>query len=120
MLPLLSDLLTSSTNSLNANTAASTDGAFLIDGGGGAAAAAAGAAGQPQVAEVAGAVVCALEGMASACVQNSGDPWLYEQALQLLLTMYREPTAVSMFCVGVACWVTDNWGAGRLCVRGRV
>jgi hypothetical protein len=46
-------------------------------------------------AEVAGAVVCALEGMASTCVQQSSNTWLYEQALQLLLLMYREPTQVS-------------------------
>jgi hypothetical protein len=45
-------------------------------------------------AEVAGAVVCALEGMASTCVQQSSNTWLYEQALQLLLMMYREPTQV--------------------------
>jgi hypothetical protein len=49
-------------------------------------------------AQVAGAVVCALEGMASVCVQHGGDPWLYEQALQLLLTLYREPSPVS------GCW----------------
>lgn len=46
-------------------------------------------------AEVAGAVVCALEGMASACVQHYKDIWLYDQALQLLLLMYQEPTPVS-------------------------
>jgi hypothetical protein len=46
-------------------------------------------------AEVAGAVVCALEGMASTCVQQGSNTWLYEQALQLLLVMYREPTQVS-------------------------
>jgi hypothetical protein len=45
-------------------------------------------------AEVAGAVVCALEGMASTSVQQSSNTWLYDQALQLLLMMYREPTQV--------------------------
>jgi hypothetical protein len=32
--------------------------------------------------------------MASTCVQQSSNTWLYEQALQLLLMMYREPTQV--------------------------
>jgi hypothetical protein len=47
-------------------------------------------------AEVAGAVVCSLEGMASSCVQQSTDKWLYDQALQLLLSMYREPSKVGL------------------------
>jgi hypothetical protein len=59
-------------------------------------------------AEVAGAVVCALEGMASTCVQQSSNTWLYEQALQLLLMMYREPSQVSAadagFVVRPICW----------------
>lgn len=50
---------------------------------------------QAMTAEVAGAVVTALEGMASACAERSDDTWVYDQALQLLLTMYREPTVVS-------------------------
>jgi hypothetical protein len=33
--------------------------------------------------------------MASTCVQQSSNTWLYEQALQLLLMMYRKPTQVS-------------------------
>ena len=48
-------------------------------------------------ASVAAAVVCALQGMASACVQqqrSDRDAWLYNQALQLLLMLYREPTPV--------------------------
>lgn len=52
-------------------------------------------------ADVAGAVVCALEGMASACVQLGRDTWLYDQALQLLLMMYREPTPVG--CLSNVC-----------------
>jgi hypothetical protein len=53
-------------------------------------------AGQVTQAEVAGAVVCALEGMASVCVQRGRDQWLYDQALQLLMTMYREPSQVGL------------------------
>jgi hypothetical protein len=63
---------------------------------------AAAADGQPLPAEVAGAVVCTLEGMASACVQHGREPWLYEQSLQVLLTMYRDPTPVRWWpCVCV-------------------
>lgn len=99
LLPLLADLLTSastavsSTRSTTGSIAAGAAGA----GGAGAAegAAAAAAAAQATPAEVAGAVVCALEGMASVCVQRGQDQWLYGQALQLLLRMYREPGPVS-------------------------
>ena len=41
-------------------------------------------------------MVCALEGMASVCVQRGRDQWLYDQALQLLMTMYREPSQVGL------------------------
>lgn len=50
---------------------------------------------EPQVPEVAGAVVCALEGMACASAQTGESGWVYEQALQLLLKLYKEPTMVS-------------------------
>lgn len=114
LLPLLADLLTSSNSSsvstrsnltslaslaLPLQGVAGGAGAAAGGGGGGYAAGdygvAAGAAGGNALpSEVAGAVVCALEGMSSVCVQRGRDQWLYEQALQLLLTMYRTPSPV--------------------------
>jgi len=103
LLPLLADLLTSSSSSVSSRSATGSIAGLALPissagaTGAGAAGAEAGrpaAAGQALPAEVAGAVVCALEGMASVCVQRGQDQWLYEQALQLLLTMYREPTPV--------------------------
>lgn len=98
LLPLLADLLTSSSSSVSSrSTTGSIAGLALPLSSAGAAGAEAGGAaatGQALPAEVAGAVVCTLEGMASVCVQRGQDQWLYEQALQLLLTMYREPTPV--------------------------
>jgi hypothetical protein len=53
--------------------------------------------------EVAGALVNALEGMACACAMAGGarsgggggeGEWSYDQALKLLLKLYREPSAV--------------------------
>lgn len=101
LLPLLADLLTSASTAVSSNrstTGSIAAGAAGAGGAGaaeGAAAAAAAAAAQATPAEVAGAVVCALEGMASVCVQRGQDQWLYGQALQLLLRMYREPGPVS-------------------------
>ncbi|KAF8068220.1 PI4KA1 [Scenedesmus sp. PABB004] len=109
LLPLLADLLTRSVAPGPGARALSGSGA----GGGGAGGGGAGAdgadggdadggwdggygAGQPLAAEVAGAVVCALEGMASACVAAGRDTWLYDQALQLLLLLYREPSPMSL------------------------
>jgi hypothetical protein len=53
--------------------------------------------------EVAGALVNALEGMACACAMAGGGrgvggegDWSYDQALKLLLKMYREPSVVGM------------------------
>ncbi|GBF91892.1 hypothetical protein Rsub_04997 [Raphidocelis subcapitata] len=64
-------------------------------GGGGGDPAAAAAARAPAP-EVAGALVNALEGMACACAQARGGgeaAWTYDQALKLLLKLYREPSA---------------------------
>jgi hypothetical protein len=49
-------------------------------------------------AEMAGALVCALEGMAAAAVKHSDGAWVYTQSVQLLLKLYREPTSVSTAC----------------------
>jgi hypothetical protein len=105
LLPLLADLLTSSSRAVSTrSTTGSIAGLALAVGAAGAASsgtsggadsASAAASGQAHPAEVAGAVVCALEGMASVCVQRGRDQWLYEQSLQLLMTMYREPGRVS-------------------------
>lgn len=105
LLPLLADLLTSSSRPVSTRSSTSSiaglalavgaAGAVSSGTSGGADSASAAAAGQASPAEVAGAVVCALEGMASVCVQRGRDQWLYEQALQLLMTMYREPGGVS-------------------------
>jgi hypothetical protein len=112
LLPLLADLLTSSSSSSTPSTRSGTGAlaglASTLSTGGapspavenaqsGARAAAAG--GQATAAEVAGAVVCALEGMASVCVQRGRDQWLYEQVLQLLMRMYREPSQVGWLTV---------------------
>lgn len=99
-LPLLADVLSRSNEaSLGISTTGLTIGQAIsqtlsIGGAAGASAAGNRAAGQLSAADVAGAVVCALEGMASACVQQDKDTWLYDQALQLLLMMYRDPTPV--------------------------
>jgi hypothetical protein len=105
LLPLLADLLTSSSSSTpttRSGTSSLAGLASTLSTGGalspavehGQSGAAATAAGQATAAEVAGAVVCALEGMGSVCVQRGRDQWLYEQALQLLMRMYREPSPV--------------------------
>jgi hypothetical protein len=100
LLPLLADLLTSASSAVRSTTGSITAAAGAGAGAAGVAdgAAAAAAAAQATPAEVAGAVVCALEGMASVCVQRGQDQWLYGQALQLLLRMYREPGPVSSQC----------------------
>jgi len=113
VLPLLADLLSSPSESLRSNAskgehscAASGSGPWERDAcsrdackwcGPGNLAGRGALAGRGccSAAEVAGAVVCSLEGMASSCVQQSSDKWLYDQALQLLLSMYREPSKVS-------------------------
>lgn len=108
LLPLLADLLTSSSNAVSIRSSTSSIAGIPLPlsvstagvtgpGAGSADGAAVGAvASQATHAEVAGAVVCALEGMASVCVQRGRDQWLYEQALQLLMRMYREPGPVSV------------------------
>jgi hypothetical protein len=113
LLPLLADLLTSSSRSVATRiSTGSIAGLALAVGAAGAASsgtyggadsASTAAAGQASPAEVAGAVVCALEGMASVCVQRGRDQWLYEQALQLLMTMYREPGGVSLPGTTICC-----------------
>eukprot|EP00878_Enallax_costatus_P012821 GHUV01013388.1.p1 GENE.GHUV01013388.1~~GHUV01013388.1.p1 ORF type:complete len:2087 (+),score=705.77 GHUV01013388.1:215-6475(+) len=101
LLPLLADVLSRSNEaSLGMSTTGLTIGQAISQtlsiGGAAPAAGGSNAVGQLSAADVAGAVVCALEGMASACVQQSKDTWLYDQALQLLLMMYREPTPLSL------------------------
>lgn len=107
LLPLLADVLCQ--GAMPSRSSSTGAGLSSSSGGGAASAAGAGAGShsssedgvggrwhQGLSAEVAGAVVCALEGMASTCVQQSSNTWLYDQALQLLLMMYREPTQVSV------------------------
>jgi hypothetical protein len=105
LLPLLADVLCQGampTHSSTTGTGLSGSGSAAGSAGGGAIAHSSsddGAGGrwhQGLSAEAAGAVVCALEGMASMCVQQSSNTWLYDQALQLLLMMYREPTQVRL------------------------
>ncbi|WIA31067.1 hypothetical protein OEZ86_001095 [Tetradesmus obliquus] len=107
LLPLLADVLCQ--GAMPSRSSSTGAGLSSSSGGGAAGAAGAGAGShsssedgvggrwhQGLSAEVAGAVVCALEGMASTCVQQSSNTWLYDQALQLLLMMYREPTQLSL------------------------
>uniref|UniRef100_A0A383V936 1-phosphatidylinositol 4-kinase n=1 Tax=Tetradesmus obliquus TaxID=3088 RepID=A0A383V936_TETOB len=107
LLPLLADVLCQ--GAMPSRSSSTGAGLSSSSGGGAASAAGAGAGShsssedgvggrwhQGLSAEVAGAVVCALEGMASTCVQQSSNTWLYDQALQLLLMMYREPTQLSL------------------------
>ena len=51
-------------------------------------------------ADMAAALVCSLEGMAVAGAQHKDGSWVYEQALQLLMKLYREPTVVRATGVG--------------------
>jgi hypothetical protein len=104
LLPLLADLLASSSAAIAAHRSSSSAASSIaalalpltasLSSGHEASSSGAAAGGPATPAEVAGAVVCALEGMAGVCVQRGRDQWLYGQALQLLLTMYRDPGPV--------------------------
>lgn len=66
-------------------------------------------------AEMAGALVCALEGMAAAAVKHSDGAWVYTQAVQLLLKLYREPTQVGATNLVKTCIIQPAPGVYQAC-----